>query len=338
MSVGLDIGSKTIKIVELERAANKFSLKAAGVVGYKGNTPEHLQEKKGYASLSEVIKKLFKDTKISSKNVVISLPEAQVFSRVISFPLLTDREIVSAVKWEAEQYIPIPLKEAIVQHKILERKENTTPPSVSVLLVAAPRVLVEKFIKVIGMAGLNCQAAETELMSLVRSLAPPQETVLLLDFGARSTGLAIAKNGQLSFSRSIPTAGEAFTRAVAQSLEVNPERAEEYKRTYGLSATQLEGKVGHALDPVFRVVAEEIKKAIHFYQSEEKGGAPTSLVLSGGSSGMLEASARLTKLLGIEVIVGNPFSKINIDASMAKSLANFAPLYAIAIGLAMRGD
>lgn len=336
MSVGLDIGSKTIKVVELVRDGTKFRLKASGIVGYKGKNPEQVKEDKEFAVLAESVKKLHKEAKISSREVAIALPETQVYTRTIRFPLLTDSEIASAVKWEAEQYIPIPVSDAIVQHQIIERREDTTPAQVVVLLVAAPKVLVEKYAKVVEMAGLSLASVETELIALVRSLAPQDQTVLLVDLGARSTDIAVARNAQLVFSRSIPTAGEALTRAVAQVLGVEEAQAEEYKRTYGLSKTQLEGKIKGALDPVFRMVADEMKKASHFYQGEEKGSSPTSAILSGGSAGMPEAASELAKLLGIEVIVGNPFAKVEVEPAAVKSLAGFAPFYSISVGLAMR--
>jgi type IV pilus assembly protein PilM len=213
-----------------------------------------------------------------------------------------------------------------------------SPPIVSVLLIAAPRNITEKYVKLISMAGLNVVAVETELMSLVRALAPEGKTALLVDFGAKSTDIAIAKNGMLSFSRSIPIAGEAFTRAIAQGLGIELAQAEEYKKAYGLSGNMLEGKIRSALSPIFRIVADEIKKAIHFYQSEDKEESPTSVILSGGSSGMPEVISFLSKLINIEVMPGNPFSKIRLDSEAAKTLAPYAPLYSIAVGLAERGE
>ncbi|KKQ36531.1 MAG: Type IV pilus assembly protein PilM [Candidatus Woesebacteria bacterium GW2011_GWA1_37_7] len=338
MSVGLDIGSKTIKVVELAKDGANWRLKASGIVSYKGVPPEQSKEDKELAPLSAAIKKLYKDAKISSKNVAISLPETQVFTRTVKFPPLNDAEIASAVKWEADQYIPIPLSEAIVEHQIIERRENTTPAEVLVLLVATPKLTVEKYARVVEMSGLNLVVVETELMALVRSLAPIDQTVLLVDFGAKSTDIAVSKKGMLSFSRSIPTAGDAFTRAVSQTLGVEERQAEEYKKAYGLSGGQSQGKIKTALDPVFRMVADEMKKAIHFYQSDEKGDSPRSAVLSGGTAGMPEVASVLTKLLGIEVVVGNPFSKINVDPAAVRSLTGYAPLYSVAAGLALREE
>lgn len=334
--VGIDIGSKTIKIVELIKEGAGFSLSASGVVGYAGNAPEKMADGKEMADLGQVIKKLHSEAGVSSKDVVISLPEPQVFTRSIKFPMLTDAEIASAVKWESEQYIPIPVNEAVIQHTILQRNEKATPPEVLVLLVAAPRAVVEKYIKVIQQAGLNPIAVETELIALTRSLAPADKTILLVDFGGGSTDIAIAKNGLLSFSRSIPIAGDAFTRAVSQGLGVSVAQAEEYKKTYGLESNQLEGKIEDALNPVLRLVVDEIKKAMSYYQTEEKGDTPGAIIISGGTSGMPEIVSKLSSLLGMEILVGNPFARIGVDPETAKKLAPYAPLYAVAVGLAMR--
>jgi len=336
VSVGIDIGSKTIKIVELEKEGNAFKLRGSGIVGYQGASPDHAKDEKELLALANVIRKLHQDARISSKEVIIALPETQVFTRTIKFPPLTDQEIVSAVKWEAEQYIPIPISEAIIQHSIIERRENTTPPEVAVLLVAAPRNIVEVYVKAVTLAGLNVVAVETELTALARALSPEGQTVLLVDFGARSTDIAVVKNGNLSFTRTIPTAGEAFTRAVAQTLGVELSQAEEYKRAYGMSGSQLEGKIKGALDPVFRMIVDEMKKAIHFYQTEEKGEAPKSVILAGGTAGMPEAISLLTKYIGMEVVIANPFAKVAVDPEVARALMPYAPLYSVAVGLAMR--
>jgi len=339
MSVGIDIGTKSIKVVELDKSGDKFILKSAGIVGYASTTNiENLTDEKQLSSFAQTIKKLFKDAKISSKNVAVSLPETQSFTRIMKFPLLNDQEISSAVKWEAEEYIPIPIKEAILEHQIIERRETGSPPQVFVLLVAVHKDTVNKYLQILEQADLNVVGAETELLSLSRSLAPADKTVVLVDFGALSTDIAIVKRGQLFFSRSVPTGGEAFTRAVAQSIGVSPEQAEEYKRTYGLSQGQLEGKIGQSLVPIIKVTVEEIKKAIHYYQLEIRGEAPSCIILSGGTSSLPGIGTTLTQMLNLEVEVGNPFKNITIESSAAKNITQFAPLYAVAAGLAMRED
>jgi len=337
MSVGLDIGSKTLKVVELAEEKSGWRLISSGIVANQSKLPGQIIDEKDFLTLAEVIRKLYKEVKIGAKEVNIALPESLVFTRSVRFPLLDNREIASAVKWETEQYIPIPIAEAIVQYQIIEKNDSAAKPESLILLVATPKNLVEKYVKAVQMAGLNVVGVETQLLALVRSLAPAEGTVLLMDFGARTTDIAIAKDGNLSFSRSIPTAGETFTRALVQGLGIEYQQAEEYKKTYGLS-DELEEKVKKTLNPVLAMVTEEIKKAVYYYQSEEKGTAPQSVIVSGGSSRMPEVIASLTNLLGLEVVVGDPFAKIIVDQEVKKSIEAYSPLYSIAVGLAMRGE
>lgn len=335
MSVGLDIGSKTVKIVELAHEGDKFSLRAAGAAPFPFDITR-VDDEKELANASEAIKKLVAEARISSRDVNISLSETSVFTRVIKLPLLTNEEIASAVKWESEEYIPIPLKEAVLQYQILERREVGNPPQVLVLVVAAIKTMVEKYVSVVSNAGLRVVGVETELLSIARSLGSAGKTVMLLDFGALSTDIAITKEGQLFFSRSIPTAGEAFTRAVAQGLGVTPVQAEEYKKTYGFTPNQLEDKVATSLRPILKGVVDEMKKSIHFYQMDMHGESPNVIVVSGGSAGLPGVSAELAKMLGLEVVVANPFQNVIIDPQAAATLSNYAPLYSVSVGLAMR--
>lgn len=334
--VGIDIGTKNIKVIELVRSGSSWQLKASGAVGYNGVSPDKAQTDEELNIISGVLKKVIDQIKISSKDINLSLPESLVFTRVIKFPILSDEEVAAAVKWEAEQYIPIPTSEAVIQYSILNRNEATS--QTSVLLVAAPKSTVEKYVKVVRIAGLTPIFAETELTAMARSLSPDKGISLLLDLGSSATDMSIIKDTKVVFTRSIPVAGEAFTRAVSQGLGIEPKQAEEYKKTYGLAANQLEGKVRQALEPVFRMVIDEIKKAIHFYQSEEKGDTPTSVIITGGASTMPDIVPYLTENLGIETIVGNPFAKINLDPETLKNLIPYSSIYAAAVGLAMRED
>ncbi|MEK7100395.1 MAG: type IV pilus assembly protein PilM [Patescibacteria group bacterium] len=334
--LGIDIGSKSIKVIELIKSGTVWSLKSSGAVGYAGVSPDKATLDSDYTAVSEVLKKIITQIGVSSKDVNISLPEALVFTRVIKFPLLTDEEVASAVKWEAEQYIPIPVADAVVQYTILERNQSLA--SVSVLLVAAPKAVVEKYAKVVKLAGLTPISAETELTALARSLSPTKGVTLLLDLGSSATDMSIVKDLNTVFTRSIPVAGEAFTRAVSQSLGIEAIQAEEYKKTYGLSPDQLEGKVKKALEPIFRVIIDEIKKAIHFYQTDEGGDVPTAIIITGGASVMPDIVPFLTENLNIETIVGNPFGKINLDPETAKTLVPYSSIYGTAVGLAMRDE
>jgi len=332
---GLDIGSSSIKAVQLEKHGDKFSLLAAGIMSVPGKGMESEAES-DLAQVAAAIKKLVTDTKITSKDVNLSLPESKVFTRIIKLPQLTDQEVSSAISWQAEQYIPIPIKEASVDYQIVGRREPQAgkPGAVEVLLIAAPKVLVEKYIKVITSAGLTAINVETELSSLARSLAPQNQTVLVVDLGATSSDLGLVENGQLVVGNSIATGGTALTRAVSTNFSINTSQAEEYKKSYGLRSDQLEGKVRGALEPAFRVVIDDIKKTIQYYKTELGRKEPVAIViLSGGVAGMPELASYLAEQLGIEVSIGDPFYKVEKD-NRTNDFSSYAPLYGVAVGLA----
>lgn len=336
--LGLDIGTKTIKAVQLEKQGDRFLLVAAGITSTPQGTP--LGSEQDTAAKAEAVKKLINDAKITARETNLSLPETHVFTRLIELPALTDEEVGSAISWQAESYIPIPLEEASIDYQIIGRRgqQNTVQASVQVLLVAAPRNLVDNYVRIAGLAGLAVGSVETEMMAISRSVSPTNATVIIMDLGGSSTNLALVKSGQLVMTRSIATGGEALTRAVAKNLGVSPQQAEEYKKAYGLSKKQLEGKVRASLESPLKIIADEIKKAIQYYKSELKMDDPVAeVILTGGSTGIPEITSFLAENLGIEIGIGDPFSRIVKDERLNQSFMAYAPLYGVAIGLAEKG-
>lgn len=336
MGVGIDIGSKTIKVVELAGSNGKYQLRGAGAVAYQGISIDQNTSDQDLTVVASTLKKLFKDVRIHSRNVSLALPESQVFTRVLKFPLLTDDEVANAVRYEAEDYIPIPIADAIVEHQIIERVEKGNPPKVLVLLTATTRALVEKYVKAASIAGITIDAVETSLIASIRSVAPPDRNSAVVEIGARATEIAVAKGGQLYFTRSIPTAGDAFTRAIAQSFNIPAPQAEQYKQTYGFDPQQLEGRVRMAMQPVLSIITEEIKKTIHYYQSETRGEIPNTLILAGASASIPHILQVMSEAVNVEVVLANPFKNVQMDENTARSMTPYAHLYTVAAGLAMK--
>lgn len=333
---GLDIGNSSIKAVHLEKKGDQFALLAAGITASPIKSISAAQDK-DMTAVAEAIKKLVSDAKITSKEVNVSLPEAQVFTRLITLPSLSDEEIAAAISWQAEPYIPIPADQASIDYQIVERREpsGNVPGGVDVLLVAAPKELVQKYMKVVKLSGLTLVGVESDLIALSRSTAPENQSTVLIDVGSSSTNIGVVKNGQLMVSRSVATGGEVLTRAVSTTLSVTPQQAEEYKKAYGLNPKALEGRVKQAIEPAFKLIIEEVKKTLQFYKTEVRKDEQVGIVtISGGTAGMAEVSTYLTETLGLEVIVGDPFAKVQKNPETQKQLQAWAPLYSIAVGLA----
>ncbi|TSC89470.1 MAG: type IV pilus assembly protein PilM [Microgenomates group bacterium Gr01-1014_5] len=333
---GLDIGTTSIKAVQLDKQGENFSLLAAGITPTPTRGME-TENQKDLEAVAVAVKKLITDTKITSRDVAISLPESKVYTRLISLPLLTDEEVSSAIAWQAEPYIPIPVAEASLDYQIVGRTEAVQgkPGKTDVLLIAASKALIKQYLDVCSIAGLNVVHVMSELLALTSALATDKQTVLLADIGSTSTDFAIVRSGQLLVSRSVATGGNVLTRAVSAGLSVDTQRAEEYKKSYGLNASFLEGRVKASVEPAFRVIVEEAKKTIQYYRSEiGRDDQVSSMILSGGTAGIPDSTSYIANALGIEVLVGDPFAGIAKNEQTAKSLASWAPLYGISVGLA----
>jgi len=332
---GLDVGSHQIKLIKINRSGDQRRLMALGTASstQKGILSEAESD---LTALSTIIKKLHQETKVGVKNVVSSLPQDQVFTQVISLPKLSSDELISALKWEAEQYVPIPLAEVTLTHQVIGETKENGKEKIEVLLAAAPNRLVDRMIAVLKGAGLNPLSLELEIMAVARSLVMPgSEVTMVVDLGARATDLAVIEKGQIIFVRSIATAGEAFTRAVAASLSLDINQAEAYKKAYGADPEKLEGKMINALMPIIEVMVAEMEKIIQFHQLEKKKEIKR-VVLTGGTAGLPDIASFLAKKLNLEIQIGDPFVSVVKDALVKKVPPQELPLYAIASGLAMK--
>lgn len=334
---GLDIGATTIKAVWLEKSKDGYILDAvytmpAPVKGMLSESPLDQEEMAG------AIAKVIQEANIDARSANIALPESQVFTKVIEMPILSDKELASAIYWEAEQYIPVPLNTITLDYKVLYRPGPNDPiTKMSVLLVGAPSTLIDKYEKIMTMSGISINALETEILSVSRALILGQEfpSTLIINIGALSTSLAIVKNNILTFTYFIPTGGVALSRAIASDLGFSIPQAEEYKRVYGLEETNFGGKIGKAAEPVLTSILSEVKKAMAFYAERFPQDPIKQILLSGGSAKLPGLSTYFAENSGIESVVANPW-KVLASQEVPKEILDDAPEYAIAIGLAMR--
>ncbi|MBI4064790.1 type IV pilus assembly protein PilM [Candidatus Gottesmanbacteria bacterium] len=336
-SVGLDIGSHSIKLIELGNDRDGITLLGAGSVP---TPPKALSSKLAadYEAVALAIKDLFKATGCKTKSVNIALPESQVFTRVIEVPQLSQRELASAIKWEAEQYVPLPLDQVNIDFTILREAKMTKTEKMEVLLVAAPKSLLEKYLTILELSEISVLSAETEIIAASRALVRSTSTIItamIVSLGAQTTDLAILRNGILAFTRSISSGGEALSRAVAQGLEFNLTQAEEFKKTYGLERDKVEGKIVTAAKPIMETIVGEMKRALEFYTQKHRDEHIETIVLSGGTARLPGMVVYIAETMGLETQLANPWVGIRKD-SRQSILDIDAPTYTVAIGLALR--
>ncbi len=335
--LGLDIGSHSTKLVELTHDRGAVVLRAAGSAL---TPPKSLSSSLAadQEAIARTIKQLIADTGAKSTTVNIALPESQVFTKVIEVPQLSERELASAIKWEAEQYIPLPLDQVNLDFTILRDSKETGTSKMEVLLVASPKALLEKYLNILELAELEPLAAETEIISnsraLVRSL-PSVRTVMVVSIGAQTTDLAILHDGVLGFTRSIGAGGDAMTRAIAQALDFTVPQAEEFKKTYGVDPKQLEGKLVAAVKPVLDTIIGEMRRAVVFYQGKYRDERVETILLAGGTARLPGMVVNVAENMSIEAQLANPWAGITKDARF-QVLDTEGAVFSIAVGLGLR--
>ena len=329
-AIGLDIGSYSIKLIELMRYGDRVTLIAAGSIP--------MPPKAETEAVAIAGRQLIKDVGTKSRNVMIALPESKVFTRVIEVPQLSARELASAIKWEAEQYIPLPLEQVNVDYTVLREAKDTGTNKMEVLLVAAPKSLVDRYMNIVELAELTAVGAETEIIATSRAVArsiPTVKTVMVVSMGALTTDIAVLKGGVLTFTRSVGSGGEAITRSIAQNLDFSQSQAEEYKRTYGLAKDKLEGKIALAAKPIMDTVVAEMKRAIAFFEEKYKDQHIETILLTGGTARLPGMVVYLAETFNIEVQLANPWVGIAKDARFTM-LNTEGPNFCVAVGLALR--
>ena len=356
ISVGLDIGFTSTKVVALSHHEKPPRLISLGLIG----TPTPGMSSDADIELEAVgnaIKKLLTVAKIEEKQVIGALPESKVFTRVIDdLPYLSDSELPSAIRYASEEFIPMPAAEAELNWQVLFRAKpgqtEDAPSAVSpakqqfkgktvVFVVATPKIIVNKYVKVMRLAGLNLKALETELIASSRALVgnnPFSPTTLLMQMDATTTDFAVVSKGLILLTRSISTGGSALTRAIAQQFNFELSQAEEYKKVYGLASDQLEGKIFAVLKSIVDVILEETKRVMQAYQIKNPQNPIKRVVLSGGGAKLPGLVIYLANNLGLEVQEADPWYFVAKDKAIKAKLATEGVTYSVAVGLALRED
>ncbi|OGE29561.1 hypothetical protein A2867_00165 [Candidatus Daviesbacteria bacterium RIFCSPHIGHO2_01_FULL_40_11] len=342
VTVGLDIGFSSIKVVSLLKDKEQFKLISLGTIaspqpGIISDNDSDLE------ALANAIKQLLQAAKIDQKEVVVALPESKVFTRVIDdLPYLNDNELSSTIHYAAEEFIPMSLSDVNLNWQVLVRSGSQGKNTKTVVLViASPKNVVAKYVKVLDLVGLRPRVLETEIIAVTRSLVgnnPFSPSTLIMQLGATTTDFATVSKGLIWLTRSISTGGMALTRSLAQHFNFEINQAEQYKRIYGLMEDQLEGKVFEALKSVVDIIAGEGKRIIQSFGTKYPADSIKRVVVSGGGAKMPGLVIYLANVLGLEVQEADPWYSIVREKSEISKLTQDAPSYSVAVGLALRED
>ena len=347
-NIGIDIGTSSIKLVELEKRGGRFTLVNYGIFELHGDSGPISSTPEGWQSILKLpdedialgIKELLKEAKISSVDVVASISSFSTFATVIEMPYVSNKDLARALPFEAKKYVPIPLDEVVLDWSIvgisdLEKTGLTKPSNVEVFLAAVPKDETLRYQKIMKNAGLRLRALELENSSLIRVLLGNDlSPTVVVNIGGRSTSIVIVNRGYERVSHNYEIGGFEITRAISQSLSISLEKAEELKRKFGLVKTD-ENIVNESMISLIDMMIFETQKTISNYE-ESKKEKIVNVVLVGGLANMPGFADYFRDKLGRNIIVGNPFSRLVYPSELEPIIPELSSVFSVAIGLSMR--
>lgn len=346
---GLDISDLSLKIIKLKKKGKFLDLASLGEQKIKPGIIKAGEIRKE-EDLVKIIREALSQVKgqaIKTKYVVTSLPEEKAFLQVIKMPTMSAEDLKSAVIYEAENYIPLPIQDVYLDSQIVPPVDHLK--ELDVLIAALPKKTVEPYISCLKKADLKPICLEIESLAIARALVKDEVStspLLLIDLGATRTSFIIFSGRSVRFTSSMPVSSQIFTDIISKALKINLLEAERLKIKRGLERKKGKREIFEALIPALTDLLQQIKTCISYSQthvsfehlpSNSKG--ITKVLLCGGGANLKGLPKFLSEELKIPVEIGNPWINILPESKKEKPELPFKKSlsYTTALGLALKG-
>jgi len=351
-TVGIDIGSSCIKAVEIEPTAKGWELASAAVIP----TPrEAIRDGvvTNIVDVAQAIRTMLKDAGIKATGAICAISGSQVIVRQVQFPKMPEMVLRKSIKYEASKHISASMEDSVVEFEILGDAEDAS--QMNVMLVAAPREMVESRVSTLEHAGLEPLVVDVEAFALIRALVEfsasdeyLHRTVALIDMGAGHTDVNIVSKGEFALRRDIPIAGDSFTNAIKSLAGGSFEEAERLKleMTQGTSLDEMsaqgENRAWRVVQPLLDEMIREVRRSIHYYQTQFPEGSSEAnvgkIVLTGGTACMPGMAAYMESKLSTPTEIAEVFKQTAISTGQVSAdfVVRHAPVLAVVTGLALK--
>ena len=344
LSVGLDIGSSSVKLIHLKEAKRGYILEAFGVAPLP---PEAIVDGAlmNSTAIVDAVRELVGQQKLKAKEVAIGVSGHSVIIKKIVLPRMSQEELEESIQWEAEQYIPFDVKDVNIDVQILN-PEADAAGQMDVLLVAAKKDMINDYTQVIGEAGLIPVIVDVDAFAVQNAFEAnyelsTTETVVLVNAGASVVNINVLANGLTTFTRDISMGGNQFTEEIQKQLNVSYDEAEKLK--IGGDANQdTDSVVPQEVERVIQAVADqlagEIQRSLDFYSATAADARISRVYMSGGTVKIPALFKAIEGRVGVPVELMNPFKNIEIDNRRfdPQFVMDIAPRAAVCVGLGMR--
>lgn len=339
--IGLDIGSSSVKAVQLRKKGGGWALQAFGMQPLVAQTivDGTIMDQ---GAVADAIRQLWGRLKLKQKDVAIAIAGHSVIIKKISVPQVSSDALAANIRSEAEHHIPFGKDDVEIDYHV------TNPASAGgqteLLLVAAKKEVVADYVQCVRDAGLSPQVVDVAAFASQNGFEAnyqldPRETVVLINIGAAISNINIVRGGVSLFTRDVTIGGNAFTEEIQKQLGIAADEAEAYK--VGGSQTEdgvVPQEVLKVMDGVSEVMAGEFQRSLDFFLATTADANVTRIVLAGGSSKVSSLHKAIERRSRLPLEVADAWKRVEIDSSLDRTYLNaHSPEALIGVGLAMRG-
>lgn len=354
--IGLDIGSSSIKMVQLKPSGKGFALVSYAVQEISDEAVEDIDPDLKPTVLAEGLRRLYKEKKLSNRNVVTAVSGDAVIVRYIKLPFMTQDELKNVISYEAEQHIPLPIDQVVIDFHILGEVQEDNQKKIEVLLVAAKEEMVDDHIEILKKARLKPKVIDVDSFAMENAYeqnygVESGQTVALINIGAKITTINVVEDGVSHLTRDFSVAGNQFTKEIQREFNLSFAQAEELKRQQGavsvesdeIMLTRMPDKddrsmrISEAVTPVLNKMLSEFRRSFDFYENSIKRRPISKVLLTGGGSRLKNIEKFFSDKLGVPTEIGDPFKGIELPRGVdAEELRKVAPALMVGVGLALR--
>lgn len=341
---GVDIGTREIQVAKVKAAGAAPEVVA---LGRFPTPPDVFTDGIRLEKLAVALKQAVQSAGTEIRDVVTAIRGDKVIVRHIRMPVMPEKEVESAIRWEAERHIPVPLEELVLRHVTLGEVATDEAKQLNIMLVAAPLKTVHEYYNLFQQAGLRIVAIDLHALALWRVFAgsykvPPAGTVAIVNIGGDATQFVVLRDGRIDVTRTMAVGGDAVTEALARTYGVEFQTAQRMKEEEGeliaetsevaAAAEPAKMQVDSTLRAGLGELAREIRRSLSWYQTQNRERPIERIVLCGGGAKLRGLPAFLTEELGLPADMGLPGVRVHT----ASPEDGYDPSFAVAIGLALR--
>jgi type IV pilus assembly protein PilM len=335
---GFDIGRSSIKIMQIDSESSKKPIvRAYGSTFFDDGAIKDgvvIDHETVVKAAHDLIEKHLVGT-ISTNRVAVSLPNSYSFSRVITLPPMSDKDLASAVQSEVDQSIPMPMEELYFDYSTIHILEDG---SREVQVVASPCAIVDSYDKVFEALGLEVALIEPNIAAVTRLVAQSEAhevSTLIIDIGSTACDITIYDGSAVRATGTVDCSSERITDNIAKALNVSTEKAQNIKTRYGLELSKKQKEIGEAVEPELRKLVNEVRKVMRYFTDRDSKGSPIGqIIILGGGANLPGLSSYLTDKTRVPTRLCAPWNNIEFGRLQPPHELE-STLYTTASGLSM---